>query len=209
MLVHVDGTTDGEVAATYNSREDYFRSLLGEMRQKTKGASIPSKKFEGPPPSPLPVGRPPNPAPKPLDVNHFIARGARPKEPVHKPKQFDTQAMNNTANSILRSTTSPPPGLPSGKKTKASRSAPAASATPFVPIPSTVSLDDGRVIQFAVRAGKNDPFKKPPPHEKRKYKPVGDWREGCPDCPARPGSYDSFITHRGRCPNKPKPQKET
>ena len=115
--------------------------------------------------------------------------------------------MNSTANSNLRPTTSPPTELPSSKKTKASRSAPAASATPFVPIPSTVSLDDGRVIQFAVRAGKNDPFKKPPPHEKRKYKPVGDWREGFPDCPARPGSYDSFITHRGRCPNKPKPQK--
>ena len=55
------------------SRQAYFRSLLGEMRQKTKGASIPSKQFEGAPPSPLPVGRPPNPASEPLDVNHFIA----------------------------------------------------------------------------------------------------------------------------------------
>ena len=61
--------------------------------------------------------------------------------------------------------------------------------------------------EVAVKAGENDPFKKPPPPERRKYKPVGNWREGCPDCPARPGSYDSFITHRGRCPNKPKPQK--
>ena len=31
-------------------REAYFRSLLGEMRQKTIGASIPSKRFEGLPP---------------------------------------------------------------------------------------------------------------------------------------------------------------
>ena len=118
--------------------------------------------------------------------------------------------MNSTANSILRSITSPPPGLPSGKKTKASRSAPAASATPFAPISSTVNLGDGRVIQFAVKAGENDPFKKPPPPEKRKYETVGDWTpaDGCPDgCSARIGNYDSLITHRTRCPNKPKPQK--
>ena len=194
---------------TVVSREAYFSSLLGEMRQKTRGASIPSKRFESPPPSnpPLPVGRPPNPAFDPLDVNHFIARGAKPKETVRKPKPFDTQAMNSTANSILRPTTSPPTGLPSGKKTKASRSAPAASATPFTPTPSTVTLVDGRVIQLTVKAGENDPFKKAPPPEKRQYKPVGDWREGCPNCSARPGSYDSFITHRARCKNKPKPQK--
>merc|ERR1712008_158644 len=115
--------------------------------------------------------------------------------------------MNSTADSVLRPTTSPPTGLPSGKKTKASRSAPPASATPFVPISSTVNLGDGRVIQLAVKAGENDPFKKPPPPDKRKYDPVGDWTpaDGCPNCPARIGSYDSLITHRGRCPNKPKP----
>ena len=86
---------------TVVSREDYFRSLLGEMRQKTKGASIPTKRFEGPPPSPLPVGRPPNPASDPIDVNHLIARGARPKEPLRQQKPFDNQAMNSTANSNL------------------------------------------------------------------------------------------------------------
>ena len=179
------------------------------MRQKTKGASIPSKRFEGPPPSPLPVGRPPNPASDPLDVNHFIARGAKPKDTVHKPKPFDTQAMNSTADSVLRPQKSPPTGLPSGKKTKASRSAPPASATPFVPISSTVNLGNGRVIQLAVKAGENDPFKKPPLPETRKYDPVGDWTpaDGCPNCPARIGNYNSLITHRGRCPNKPKPQK--
>ena len=203
---------------TVVSREAYFRSLLGEMRQKTKGASILSKPFEGPPPSnsPLPVGRPPNPALDPLYVNHFIARGARPKEKVHKPKPFDTQAMNSTADSILRPKTSPPAGLPSGKKTKASSqpaasasavSASAASAVPFTPVPSTVTLVDGRVIQLTVKAGENDPSKKPPPPQRRPYNPVGDWEEGCPLCPARPSTYDSFITHRGRCPNKLKPQK--
>ena len=101
---------------TVVSREDYFRSLLGEMRQKTKGASIPTKRFEGPHPSPLPVGRPPNPASDPIDVNHFIARGARPKEPLRQQKPFDNQAMNSTANSNLRPTTSPPTELPSSKK---------------------------------------------------------------------------------------------
>ena len=182
------------------------------MRQKTKGASIPSKRFEAPPPSnsPLPVGRPPNPAPDPLDVNHFIARGARPKEPVRKQKPFDTQAMNSTADSILRPEKSPPKGLPSGKKTKASGSTSAASATPCDPISSTVTLGNGRIIQFAVKAGQNDPSKKPPPPETRKYDPVGDWTpaDGCPDgCSAKIGNYDSLITHRTRCPNRRKPQK--
>ena len=194
------------------TREDYFRSLLGEMRQKTKGASIPSKRFEAPPPSnsPLPVGRPPNPAADPLDVNHFIARGARPKEPVRKQKPFDTQAMNSTADSILRPPISPPLALPSSKKTKASRSAPAASATPFAPISSTVKSGDGRVIKYTVKAGENDPSKKPPPPATRKYDPVGDWTpaDGCPDsCSAKIGNYDSLITHRTRCPNRRKPQK--
>ena len=118
--------------------------------------------------------------------------------------------MNSTANSNLRPTTSPPTELPSSKKTKASRSASAASATPFVPIPSNVSLGDGRVIKLAVRAGENDPFKKPPPPGARKYKPVGDWTpaDGCPDgCSAKIGNYNSLITHRTRCPNRPKPQK--
>ena len=195
---------------TVVSREDYFRSLLGEMRQKTKGASIPSKRFEGAPPSPLPVGRPPNPAPDPLDVNHFIARGARPKEPVRKQKPFDTKAMNSTADSMLRPQKSPPSALPSSKKNKASRSAPAASATPFAPISSTVKSSDGRVIKVTVKAGENDPSKKPPPPATRKYDPVGDWTpaDGCPDgCKAKIGNYDSLITHRTRCPNRRKPQK--
>ena len=61
--------------------------------------------------------------------------------------------MNSTANSNLRPTTSPPTELPSSKKTKASRSASAACATTFVPIPSTVSLGDGRVIQLALKPG--------------------------------------------------------
>ena len=86
------------------------------MRRKTKGASNPSKRVEGPPPSPLPVGRPPNPASDPIDVNHFIARGARPKEPLRQQKPFDNQAMNSKANSNLRPTTSPPTDLPSSKK---------------------------------------------------------------------------------------------
>ena len=105
------------------------------MRQKTKGASIPTKQFEGPHSSSLPVGRPPNPASDQIDVNHFIARGARPKEPLRQQKPFDNQAMNSTANSNLRPTTSPPTELPSSKKTKASRSASAACATHLFQFP--------------------------------------------------------------------------
>ena len=118
--------------------------------------------------------------------------------------------MNSTADSILRPEKSPPKGLPSGKKTKASGSTSAASATRCDPISSTVTLGNGRIIQFAVKAGQNDPFKKPPPLGRRKYNPVGDWTpaDGCPDgCSARIGNYNSLITHRTRCPNKPKPQK--
>ena len=118
--------------------------------------------------------------------------------------------MNSTADSILRPRTSPPTGLPSGKKTKASGSASGASATPCPPIVSTVTSGDGKIIKFAVIAGENDPSKKPPPPEKRKYDPVGDWTpaDGCPyGCSARIGNYNSLITHRTRCPNKPKPQK--
>ena len=114
--------------------------------------------------------------------------------------------MNSTADSILHSEKSPPTGLPSGKKTKASGSTSDASATPCVPISSTVTLGDGRDIQLAVKSGENDPSKKPPPPEKIKYDPVGDWTPA-DGCPARIGSYNSLITHRGRCPNKPKPQK--
>ena len=61
--------------------------------------------------------------------------------------------------------------------------------------------------EVAVKAGENDPFKKPPPPERRKYDPVGDWTpaDGYPDsCSAKIGSYNSLITHRGRCPNKQK-----
>ena len=118
--------------------------------------------------------------------------------------------MNSTTDSILRPPISPPSALPSGKKTKASGSTSGASATPCAPISPTVTLGDGRIIQLAVKAGENDPSKKPPPPEKRKYETVGDWTpaDGCPyGCSARIGSYNSLITHRGRCPNKPKPWK--
>ena len=109
---------------------------------------------------------------------------------------------------MLRPGKSPPKGLPSGKKTKASGST--ASATPCAPISSTVTSGDGSIIKLAVKAGENDPSKKPPPPETRKYVPVGDWTpaDGCPDgCSAKIGNYDSLITHRTRCPKRRKPQK--
>ena len=50
------------------SRESVFRDLLDKLRKKNDGAAIPSKEYEGIPPSnsPLPVGAtrnlPPNPS---------------------------------------------------------------------------------------------------------------------------------------------------
>ena len=114
--------------------------------------------------------------------------------------------MNSTADSILRPSKSPPTALPSGKKTKASGSTSGASATPCAPISLTVTLGDGRIIQLALKPGKNDPSKKPPPPEKRKYNPVGDWTPA-DGCSSKIGNYDSLKPHRTRCPNKRKPQK--
>lgn len=39
--------------------------------------------------------------------------------------------------------------------------------------------------------------------EMRKYKPVGEWWEGCPYCSLKLKTYYGFLTHRTRCPKKP------
>ena len=63
---------------------------------------------------------------------HLVLCVIKPKDKIRKQKPLDTQAMNSTADSILRPPISPPSALPSGKKTKASGSTSAASATPCV-----------------------------------------------------------------------------
>ena len=49
---------------------------------------------------------------------------------------------------------------------------------------------------------------KDPPDSGVTSKGMSRVADGCPyGCSARIGNYDSLITHRTRCPNKPKPQK--
>ena len=59
-------------------------------------------------------------------------------------------------------------------------------------------LKENSSVILSLLLGEIDPSKKPPPPEKRKYNPVGDWTlaDGCPDgCSARIGNYNSLITH--------------
>ena len=121
------GLTTGKL---HYSRESSFRDLLKDLRNRAYGAAIPSKEYEGPPPSdsPLPVGttrnRPPNPPtkkgtfgpilPPPHDVNHFLTTGTKQKVPKEKP--VDQVAMEKTLDQIFRPKISPPPGIPIDKK---------------------------------------------------------------------------------------------
>ena len=98
---------------------------MEELRNKAYGAAIPSKEYQGSPPSdsPLPVGaarnHPPNRStkkgtfgpnlPPPLGVNHFLTTGT-------KQKPVDQVAMKKTLNQIFRPKISPPPGIPIDKK---------------------------------------------------------------------------------------------
>ena len=34
--------------------------------------------------------------------------------------------------------------------------------------------------------------------EKREYKQIVDWESGCPDCPAKPSTYNDFEMHQSR-----------
>ena len=137
-----------DTGASFYLRESYFKSILGELRDKALGASIPSREYEGPPPanSPLPIVAPCNPAPNPptYDVNHFLATGTKQKVPV------------------------------------------------------------GKAVSFTVKAGVNDPSKKPPVGPKKKYNKIEDWEEGCPYCGKILLSYNSYRQHVSyRCDNKP------
>ena len=52
----------GLMGKLHYSRESSFRDLLTDLRNRAYGAAIPSKEYEGPPPSdsPLPIGATPN-----------------------------------------------------------------------------------------------------------------------------------------------------
>ena len=34
--------------------------------------------------------------------------------------------------------------------------------------------------------------------EKRDYKQIVDWESGCPDCPAKPSTFNTFKMHQSR-----------
>jgi hypothetical protein len=122
---HPPPKKDFATGRSFYSRESFFRDLLEELRNKAYGAAIPSKEYQGSPPSdsPKPVGaarnHPPNRStkkgtfgpnlPPPLGVNHFLTTGT-------KQKPVDQVAMKKTLDQIFRPKISPPPGIPIDKK---------------------------------------------------------------------------------------------
>ena len=58
-------------------------------------------------------------------------------------------------------------------------------------------------VSFTVKAGENNPSKKPAEEPKRPYNKIEDYKE-CPYCGAKPKSYDSYRQHISyRCKKKP------
>ena len=201
---HPPPKKDFATGRSFYSRESYFRDLLEELRNKAYGAAIPSKEYQGSPPSdsPLPVGaarnHPPNRStkkgtfgpnlPPPLGVNHFLTTGT-------KQKPVDQVAMKKTLDQIFRPKISPPPGIPIDKKSRSS-SMPVASgsATHVAPAPvppaSSINLSGGGTLKVNVNWGENDPAKKPPPVKpKKQYNKLDNWQDGCPYCDFITDSY--------------------
>ena len=57
-------------------------------------------------------------------------------------------------------------------------------------------------VSFTVKAGENNPSKKPAEEPKRPYNKIEDYKE-CPYCGAKPKSYDSYRQHISyRCKSK-------
>merc|ERR1712079_263801 len=75
------------------------------------------------------------------------------------------------------------------------QSLPESSATPENIVQPVTSK--GTIVSFNVISGENNPLKKPT-IEKRKYREITNWEDGCPDCPAKPLTYAAFRTHRSR-----------
>ena len=63
--------------------------------------------------------------------------------------------------------------------------------------PTTNPQKQNTTVTFKVVSGENNPSKKPV-LETRKYEEISNWKEGCPDCLAKPATYGAFRTHRSR-----------
>jgi hypothetical protein len=190
------------------SRESVFRDILAELRKKADGASIPSRENKGPLPSnsPLHVGAtrnlPPKPPVKkgsggpsqpPYDVNYSLATGTRQKVPKEKP--VDQVALKNALDQAFVKTNR------SSSNPVASGSARVKPSVPFTapPATTTVSLDDGTVVNLNVKWGESNPTKQPPT---RGYESIPEnWaQEGCPFCgKIVSSSKGAYRTHRSRC----------
>ena len=190
------------------SRESVFRDILAELRKKADGASIPSREYKGPLPSnsPLHVGAtrnlPPKPPVKkgtvgpsqpPYDVNYSLATGQ--KNPREKP--VDQVALKNAVDQAFVKTNRP------SSNPVASGSATVRPSVPFtLPPASSVSLDDGTVVNINLKWAENTPSKQPP---KRDYESIPDnWaQEPCPFCGSIiSSSKGAYGTHRSRCKKK-------
>ena len=123
-------------------------------------------------------------------VNHYLAAGAKPKVPKEKP--IDQVAMNKALDQAFDKTNR------SKSNPVASGSARAKPSLPFTapPASTTVSLDDGTVVNLNVKWGENNPSKQPP---KRDYESIPEnWaQEPCPFCGSIiSSSKGAYRTHR-------------
>ena len=125
-----------------------------------------------------------------------MAAGAKPKVPKEKP--IDQVAMNKALDQAFDKTNR------SSSNPVASGSARVKPSVPYTapPASTTVSLDDGTIINFNVKWGENNPSNLP---EKRGYEPIPEnWaQEGCPFCGTIvSSSIGAYRTHRSRCKKK-------
>ena len=192
------------------SRESVFRDILAELRKKSHGASIPSRKYKGPLPSnsPFHVGATSNLPPKPpvkkgtvgsslapYDVNYSLATSTKQNVPREKP--VDQVALKNALDQAFDKTNRP------SSYPVASSLATVRPRIPFtLPSASSVRLHDGTVVNLNLKSAENNPLKQPP---KRDYESIPlNWaQEGCPFCgEIISSSKGAYRTHRSRCKKK-------
>ena len=125
----------------------------------------------------------------------YGATGTRQKVPKEKP--VDQVALKNALDQAFDKTNR------SSSNPVASASAKVRPSLPFtVPSASSVSLDDGMVVNLNLKWGENNPSKQPP---KRDYESIPlNWaQEPCPFCgEIISSSKGAYRTHRSRCKKK-------
>ena len=125
-----------------------------------------------------------------------MATGTRQKVPKEKP--VDQVALKNALDQAFDKTNR------SKRNPVASASAKVKPSVPFTapPASTTVSLDDGTVVNLNVKWGEKDPSKQP---AKRDYESIPEnWaQEPCPFCGSIiSSSKGAYRTHRSRCKKK-------